>query len=84
MEHLLLSESATATQRSFRIGFQTHTAPSAKVILRCVKNFQTTGNISLRKSIGRPPTVRTEQNVPAVEDNVKMLPTVSVGRTAHQ
>lgn len=78
VHQFLLSESVTATQRAFKIRFNTPNAPSVKVIKRCVKNFQTTGNISPRKPTGRPRNVRTEQNVEAIRGIVEMTPKSSV------
>ena len=49
--------------------------PSADV-MRCVRNFHGTGNISPLKPYGRPRTVRTTRNINVVremfEDNLKV------------
>ena len=69
-EQYILSASPITVQRAYKIKFSTRTAPSEKVMKRCVKNFYATGNISPLKQSGRPTTARTPQNIQLAKDIV--------------
>ena len=75
---LLYGASPITVQRAYKIQFSTRTAPSEKVIKRCVKKFYATGNISPLKQSGRPKTARTPQNIRLVKDVVEANPKASV------
>jgi len=60
------NDSATVTQRVFRIHFdigRNGKVPTSQTILNWVTQFRTTASIVNKKLPGRPPTVRTPENV---------------------
>ena len=60
------NDSATVTQRAFRMRFgpyATDAAPHRKTIMRWVSNVRASGSALPRKRSGRPRNVRTPENV---------------------
>ena len=84
IEQYILRASSITVQRAYNIKFSTLTAPSGKVIKRCVKNFYATGNISPLKQSRRPTTAWMLQNIQLVKDIVEANPKASVQRIAQQ
>ena len=78
------SESPTATVRELRVTLGRNAAPTESSVRKLIRKFETTGSVSNVKKTGRPRSVRTQENIAVVRDNVTVSPRKSVRRRAQQ
>ena len=81
-EYFTGQRSIIVAQRKFRQRFGKQEAPSGKVILLAVTNFRMTGDVSKRKSPGRPRTSRNAENCGRVEKAITQSTSKSTRRLA--
>ena len=83
-EQFLQDGSPTKAQRAFKRKYKVEEAPSAKVIIRCARNFREIGSITTKKSTGRPTSVRTEENADRAKEIVSTTMNTSSLRIAQK
>ena len=78
VEMFTKNESVTARQRTFRVYFglgRQDPVPNRNTILLWVTNFRPTWSALKRKSIGRPRTARTPENIEAINVSIQQSST---------
>lgn len=78
------NESPTATVRELRVILGRNAAPTESSVRKLIRKLEVTGSLLNVKKTGRPRSVRTQETIDLVRDNVTASPRKSVRRRAQQ
>ena len=74
----------TRAQRTFQKEYKVKTSPSKKIVLRCLKNFSSSGNLDKKKSKGRSVSVTTASNLEKAKQIIEEKRNVSLRHLSQQ
>lgn len=77
-------KSITRAQRTFQKEYKVKTSPSKKIVLRCLKNFSSSGNLDKKKSKGRSVSVTTASNLEKAKQIIEEKRNVSLRHLSQQ